>query len=97
MNGGKGEAQQDLEGLRKAVNDIVEELIGLPRGKTVSQDNYTDEIIRLFQAEVTRVREDQIMQDELSLHDFDIDESKLIEWRLERLAALQQTKHKEEN
>lgn len=53
------------------------------------QETAINRIKSLLQSATEKAREDQIMKDELSLMDFNIDESKIIQWRLDRLAELQ--------
>lgn len=54
---------------------------------------YIDRLVKVIEPLITKheveARKEQIMQDELSLMDFDLDESKTIQWRLDRLSKLQ--------
>jgi len=43
-----------------------------------------DKLVKL----INDAREEQVMQDELSLRDFDIDEAELIKWREERIKSI---------
>lgn len=56
-----------------------------------SVEAVTKEATQAINNELLRAKQEQIMQDELSLQDFDIDENQLIQWRLDRLAQLKQS------
>lgn len=73
--------------VRKILGEAAfgEELSRLTDQLLLLIDQYADE-------KVEKAREEQIMQDELSLSDFDIDESQIIQWRIDRLESLKKEK-----